>query len=90
MHEYVLPILDKHFTVTSSLSSRDIGYAVLEMLKASSKSKNPTMIYVKGSQNTIFLEEAIEILLKNPKDHNKLCRQTPEWKRKKNDFFKSL
>jgi UDP-N-acetylmuramoyl-tripeptide--D-alanyl-D-alanine ligase len=48
------------------------------------------MIYVKGSQNTIFLEEAIEMLLLHPADTARLCRQTPEWKRKKEEFFRSL
>jgi UDP-N-acetylmuramoyl-tripeptide--D-alanyl-D-alanine ligase len=88
MREHVLPILDKRFTVTSSLSSREVGHGVKKILsKASQKS---SIVYVKWSQNTIFLEEAIEVLLKNPSDTIKLCRQSPEWKRKKEEFFKSL
>ena len=88
MREYVLPILDKQFSVVSLLSSREAGKQIKKIL--AKKSKEATMIYVKGSQNTIFLEEAIEIILLNGSDIPHLCRQTPEWKKKKNEFFKSL
>ena len=30
----------------------------------------------KGSQNTVFLEEAVRLLLQNPKDEEKLCRNS--------------
>lgn len=43
-------------------------------------------ILVKGSQNTIFLEELIKSILKNPTDSKKLCRQSPYWLRIKNKF----
>jgi len=36
-------------------------------------------ILVKGSQNTIFLEELVKSMLQNPSDANKLCRQSPYW-----------
>lgn len=88
MRKYILPILEKKYTVTSLLSSRDAGQEIKKLLIK--KSKKPTMIYVKGSQNTIFLEEAIEILLDDPADRVRLCRQTPDWKRKKEEFFRSL
>lgn len=38
-----------------------------------------SLVLVKGSQNTIFLEEAIKYLLKNHNDTKKLCRQSPYW-----------
>lgn len=44
-------------------------------------------ILVKGSQNTIFLEELVKDILKNPKDAKKLCRQNPYWLKIK-DIFK--
>lgn len=88
MRQYILPILEKKYTVTSLLSSRVAGQEIKKLLIK--KSKKPTMIYVKGSQNTIFLEEAIEILLDDPTDRVRLCRQTPDWKRKKEEFFRSL
>lgn len=36
-------------------------------------------ILVKGSQNTIFLEELVKELLANKDDISKLCRQSPYW-----------
>lgn len=44
-------------------------------------------ILIKGSQNTIFLEELVKEILKNPKDAKKLCRQNPYWLKIK-DIFK--
>lgn len=38
-----------------------------------------SIILVKGSQNTIFLEEAIKYILKNKTDEKKLCRQSASW-----------
>lgn len=40
---------------------------------------NNSVILVKGSQNTIFLEEAIKYILKNKEDEKKLCRQNSSW-----------
>jgi UDP-N-acetylmuramoyl-tripeptide--D-alanyl-D-alanine ligase len=88
MREHVLPILEKRFTVTSMLSSREAGREIAKLL--TKKSKKSAIVYVKGSQNTIFLEEAVEILLQHPIDRIKLCRQTSEWKNKKEEFFRSL
>lgn len=43
-------------------------------------------LLIKGSQNTIYLEELIKPLLKNPTDSHKLCRQSPYWLKTKQDF----
>lgn len=43
-------------------------------------------ILIKGSQNTIFLEELVKELLKNPKDAKNICRQSPYWLKLKNKF----
>jgi UDP-N-acetylmuramoyl-tripeptide--D-alanyl-D-alanine ligase len=43
-------------------------------------------ILVKGSQNTIFLEELVKELLKNPQHSKKICRQSPYWLKLKNKF----
>ncbi len=51
------------------------------------KSDNPKLIIWKGSQNTIFLEEAIKILLENPEDVSNLVRQSNWWMNKKMRFF---
>ena len=41
-------------------------------------------ILVKGSQNTIFLEETVKFLLLNKSDSNLICRQSPYWLKVKN------
>jgi hypothetical protein len=49
--------------------------------------KEKRLIIVKGSQNEIFLEESVKILLKNPEDSDKLTRQSSWWKNKKKAWF---
>lgn len=49
-----------------------------------------SIILVKGSQNEIFLEEAIKKILKNKNDIQKLCRQNDFWLRKKSQYFQSV
>jgi UDP-N-acetylmuramoyl-tripeptide--D-alanyl-D-alanine ligase len=46
-----------------------------------------SVVLVKGSQNTIFLEEAIKFILKNKKDEKKLCRQSTFWRDKKKYLY---
>ena len=41
--------------------------------------KDKSYVLVKGSQNTIFLERAVESILANPKDVTKLCRRGAYW-----------
>lgn len=48
--------------------------------------KGDETILVKGSQNTIFLEELVKSILKNPDDAKKLCRQSPYWLKVKTKF----
>jgi hypothetical protein len=43
----------------------------------------------KGSQNTIFTEEALALLL-SPEDQKNLPRQSEDWKGKKEEFFKGV
>jgi UDP-N-acetylmuramoyl-tripeptide--D-alanyl-D-alanine ligase len=43
-------------------------------------------ILVKGSQNTIYLEELVKSILKNPSDASRLCRQSPYWQQVKTSF----
>lgn len=45
------------------------------------------LVLFKGSQNTIFLEEAIKEVLKNKSDEQKLCRQDAFWIQKKQAYF---
>jgi UDP-N-acetylmuramoyl-tripeptide--D-alanyl-D-alanine ligase len=51
------------------------------------KSDKPKLIIWKGSQNTIFLEEAIKILLENQEDVDNLTRQSDWWMNKKWKYF---
>lgn len=88
MQEYVFPVLDNKFHVASYLSSRKAGADIKKILLQ--KSPKPMMVFVKWSQNTIFLEEAVEMLLAHKEDVSHLCRQTLEWKKKKDIFFTSL
>lgn len=88
MQEYVYPILWKKFNVSSHISSRKSWEKIAKDLKKNSDSD--TIVYTKGSQNTIFLEEWIKSFLKNDSDMDKLSRQSDSWLRKKEVFFRSL
>lgn len=46
---------------------------------ARKKLKSKALILAKGSQNGVFAEEAVKILLKNPSDATHLVRQSPSW-----------
>jgi UDP-N-acetylmuramoyl-tripeptide--D-alanyl-D-alanine ligase len=48
------------------------------------------VILFKGSQNGIFLEEAVKVVLHSTDDESKLVRQSPEWLEKKRKFFESI
>lgn len=46
-----------------------------------------SIVLAKGSQNGIYLEETVKMLLKKKEDQNKLCRQSDFWMKKKASFF---
>lgn len=48
------------------------------------------LVLVKGSQNTIFLEETVKILLVKKSDEKKLCRQSDFWMKKKSGLYSPL
>ncbi len=48
------------------------------------------VILVKGSQNGVFAEEAVKLLLHNVKDELRLVRQSPEWLQKKTAQFSAF
>jgi len=74
--QYILPILKKNkFPVYSFLNFTSAKATILEVILPKD------MILIKGSQNTLFLERAVELLLKNPKDKEKLCRRGEYWDR---------
>jgi UDP-N-acetylmuramoyl-tripeptide--D-alanyl-D-alanine ligase len=49
--------------------------------------KPGTIVLAKGSQNKVYAEEAVKLLLADPNDAAKLVRQSPEWLAKKNANF---
>lgn len=66
----------------------DSPYKIGEFMKQA-LSQN-TIVLVKGSQNKVYLEEAIKPMLANASDHKKLVRQSPEWLNKKQKQFSSI
>lgn len=82
--EFVLPILkesNKRVYKDSSKNSVQLGLHLKESLPENA------IILFKGSQNEIFLEEAIKFILENQNDEKKLCRQSDYWKKIKTNFF---
>ncbi|MCH8518846.1 hypothetical protein LAT59_03745 [Candidatus Gracilibacteria bacterium] len=90
MYEYLIPELKNikyKGSITSSLSARDIGKKLKKYLKNNNTEKY--LILFKGSQNTIYTEEALaELLIKS--EYKKLPRQSKAWKAKKEEFFREV
>jgi UDP-N-acetylmuramoyl-tripeptide--D-alanyl-D-alanine ligase len=87
MKDHALPILQDRINkqegqisrIDTFLDSKLAGEALLKNLKAGD------LVLVKGSQNTIYLEKAVEILLEEKKLAKKvLCRQSEYWLNLKN------
>jgi UDP-N-acetylmuramoyl-tripeptide--D-alanyl-D-alanine ligase len=78
MKEYAYPILIKNNfkaeSFTSFTEGKDYIYNFI---------KEGDLVLAKGSQNTLYLERAVEMLLKNPKDKEKLCRRGNFWDKKR-------
>lgn len=74
--QYIVPVLKrkdfKYYSFQNFTSSKK---TILEIIKPKD------MILVKGSQNTLFLERAVEMLLNNNSDIKKLCRRGDHWDR---------
>jgi UDP-N-acetylmuramoyl-tripeptide--D-alanyl-D-alanine ligase len=88
MEKYALAILKEKINkkegklrkVSTFSDSKLAGEALLKNLKAGD------LALVKGSQNTIFLEKAVEVLLADNLVAKKvLCRQNPYWLKVKNE-----
>lgn len=75
--------------VFSFLHSRLAGKKVRDIIMAAPDDKK-TVIFTKGSQNTIYLEEGIKEFLYDLRDVDKLCRQSDSWMDTKNHFFDSV
>lgn len=76
MKEFVIPILaGEHFPFVFFDSFKDARDKITGLIK------EKDLILVKGSQNTLFLERAVELLLENKNDAEKLCRRGEFWKK---------
>ena len=72
--QYILPVLKRNdFPTFSFLNFTSAKKTIEELIKPKD------VILVKGSQNTLFLERAVEMLLKNDEDVSKLCRRGEYW-----------
>lgn len=72
--KYILPVLKRNdFPVLSFLNFTSSKAGIFKEIKPKD------MILIKGSQNTLFLERAVESLLKNKEDIKKLCRRGEYW-----------
>ena len=87
MREYLADELTKIWYPEEKLQVVD---SISKVEKAISKILKNTdekwIILFKGSQNTIFLEEAVKRFLKNSKDIEHLTRQSDWWLKKKNNI----
>jgi UDP-N-acetylmuramoyl-tripeptide--D-alanyl-D-alanine ligase len=82
MREYGLPIATKlHFQPIAWFESAEKAGNYLKGVL-----QKGDVLLVKGSQNTIFLEMAVELLLNHPEDRVLLCRQEGPWKNVKSSL----
>ncbi len=68
-------------------SSRIAGAKVREILVSLEK---PAVVFAKGSQTNLYLEEGIKEFLFDLRDTEKLCRQSPRWMKIKANFFDTI
>ena len=74
--QYTLPLLRQHRFPVHHFTSMS---TLIDYLHSHLKPKS--WLLFKGSQNTIFLERAVEALLLHPEDQRHLCRRGPYWDR---------
>lgn len=92
MKHFVYPILLETWgeeRVFSFLHSRLAGKKVRDIIM-SVPDEVKTVVFTKGSQTSIYLEEGIKEFLYDLRDVDKLCRQGDHWMRTKNHFFESV
>lgn len=72
--QYILPVLKrKDFPVYSFLNFTSSKATIMELIRPKD------VILIKGSQNTLYLERAVQMLLRNEADSDKLCRRGEYW-----------
>lgn len=80
MQKYVTPILKRqNFEYYSFLTFSESKKTIKELIK------EKDVILVKGSQNTLYLERVVEMLLRNPKDKVLLCRRGDYWDKRRRE-----
>lgn len=85
--QYIHDVLAPQATRPSVLQHFDTSIQAGEYLK--NNLPQDALLLAKGSQNTIYLEEAVKMLLTSPQDAAKLCRQEEYWLKRKEKFFKN-
>jgi UDP-N-acetylmuramyl pentapeptide synthase len=74
MNEFIVPVLYKaKFNFKAFGTFKDAREEIVELINRGD------LILVKGSQNTLFLERAVELLLEDKNDQEKLCRRGKYW-----------
>lgn len=89
MRKYVQPVLAEALPerVWRFSSSRVAGAKVREILVSLEK---PAVVFAKGSQTNLYLEEGIKEFLFDLRDTEKLCRQSQRWMKIKAHFFDTI
>jgi UDP-N-acetylmuramyl pentapeptide synthase len=89
MRKYVLPVLSETIPekTFSFSSSRVAGTKVREAIVSIEK---PCVVFTKGSQTNIYLEEGLKEFLFDLRDAEKLCRQSARWMKVKAHFFDTI
>ena len=83
--KYLAPVAQTNGCHTVSFKSAlDAGAYVHKYLERGGA------VLFKGSQGGIYLEEAIKIVLHSTDEEDQLVRQSPEWQKKKQEFFSSI
>lgn len=83
--QYLAPVARANgCQVVSFKSAIDAGAFVHKFMERGSA------ILFKGSQGSIYLEEAVKVVLHSTDDEEQLVRQSPEWLEKKRKFFSDL
>lgn len=77
--EFILPVVQLQESLFKEIRWFDTSTRAGEFMKENLV-KN-SIILAKGSQNTIFLEEAVKQILKDKSDSKNLCRQEAFWKK---------
>lgn len=80
--QYVMPMVTS-LNATWYRNSRELGMHLKNNIPSGA------IVLIKGSQNTIYLEETVAALLADEKDVSKVCRMSAGWRKIKSRYFNS-